>query len=450
MNNVFEIANEKLNAYVNGASSFLNPKRKQYDKSSSYFRLTDHKHIDKAYGKSGGDYGDTVSGNRIYSKRKIITVEKNIEGEDREVVRLPIVLPSSQGGFLSWISDLGYYEQSSVVGVETDNPHLPVWTAFYNFTATKLERKKHNELTAKLYGSNVASIVDYLILLANEGLIFCPESEKWIHEMDKVDGSYQLSESKTRRVIEKIAHLKGLPFKRIKVASLIGGKTYERSYWMSSGLISDSFRLIPNYTRKEPITASDVNGWFIHYPENKDKYGFLYWNEEGVREASGSHQILEHKIPDYSRRIINKLSKKGVIEVGSKATKMSIRDYSRKIINKELASVEANFSIKTGNEKHPYIDIATSGYVAIESEDFEGCKDNSHLNHRFVVRNLLLDALKRTKLSLSDEAEFSYSITTLNGESHYTSGIFSLIGAELFFDRQTDDGEWVNNGICSL
>ena len=156
-----------------------------------------------------------------------------------------------------------------------------------------------------------------------------------------------------------------------------------------------------------------------------------------VREASGSHQVLEHKIPDYSRKIINKLSKKGVIEVGSKATKMSIRDYSRKIINKELASVEANFSIKTGNENHPYIDIATSGYVAIESEDFEGCKDNSHLNHRFVVRNLLLDALKRTKLSLSDEAEFSYSITTLNGESHYTSGIFSLLGAELFFDRQT-------------
>ena len=76
--------------------------------------------------------------------------------------------------------------------------------------------------------------------------------------------------------------------------------------------------------------------------------------------------------------------------------------------------------------------------------------DASHLNHRFVVRNLFLSAVKSAGLALSANSEWSYRIIVRNGTEFESEGILNQLGETLFFDVKNEDGSLRDNGSCRL
>jgi len=94
--------------------------------------------------------------------------------------------------------------------------------------------------------------------------------------------------------------------------------------------------------------------------------------------------------------------------------------------------------------------LPATSYVLTETEDFEAVINASHPNHRFVVRNLFLSAVKSAGLALSTNSEWSYRIIVRNGDEFESEGILNQLGETLFFDVKKKNGGLRDNGSCRL
>jgi hypothetical protein len=128
-----------------------------------------------------------------------------------------------------------------------------------------------------------------------------------------------------------------------------------------------------------------------------------------------------------------------------KAKHMKLAEYKEKIISNEIASIAAMFQ----NQGCESVIIPVQSMIETNSSDYPSLIDETHPNHKFMVKQLFLKGLKTAKIVPSKEDEWDYQIIVKNGEEHQVSGRMYEVENELWFDRYDEEKkQFVDNGFC--
>jgi hypothetical protein len=416
--------------YISSIDKSIDNPNKDSDKSI-FSLLKNHQYIPDYYGEDGQEPKITNRGGMIVSERYFV--------EDEFVIGRP---RAWEKDFIKSLKITGW---KSVVGAHTDNPHLPYWVAPMGGGLEKWNKARFKKDVRQRYGNTVISLFDYLVLLNNEGFIFDEITSDRILELDNSNLLMMYPTPAKRKILlEEMMSWKGLPFKRITMSnfyaqSLIG----EHQYFAESGLINCDLTVMPIHTSEETELRLGREETTLMKCNLTD---FVFYIPTPPSEEVGySFRHTEYIPPLVSGGSMETAEKKGVIFM-SKKKGISVEEYSSRLDSEELASIVIMFE----NTICKNIILPSTSYVLTESEDFEAVIDVSHPNHRFVVRNLFLSAVKSAGLQLSVNSEWSYRIIVRNGTEYESEGVMNQLGDTLFFDVKERGGVLRDNGSCRL
>ena len=292
------------------------------------------------------------------------------------------------------LHETGKGKWSNYCAVETDNPNLPGWCASHS-RKEEIQKKHFQYLVKKEPTFGSFAVLDYLILLVNEGFIQNKETCNTIMSLDKNIANNNLSS-----VLYSIQNLKDLPYTCMDVLFYWKGNfTGNQVFTTKTSMWTGAFQQMPHYLIED----------------------------DSILALDAPYTTLKGK---------NKM----------KIRQLTTEQYAKKIEAKEIATVVSCFV----NVNQEAMVFPSSTFVDVDSADFKALIDVKNNNHKFVVRNLFLDALKQAKIRPSRKEEWKYTLLVSNGKEIQVEGLMTELGNELFFDRFNGDGDVVDNGVCRI
>lgn len=298
-------------------------------------------------------------------------------------------------------------EQEGAAGtiMITDNPALPVFVldvenSFYVSPDNWRKTIRQGRDTSDYYIPMAA-----MMMLEEAGFVWGSDFVDCLNQLVSKENSFH-NPVLARKALCKLLGSSGCPFSEIKLLFAVDGEIIEHQ------------RIV----RPSP---------FLRTHSFRDFHYFIQGNDF-TNKISVQDELIEF-------RNLNQKEKE------LKAKHMKLSEYKEKIISNEIASIAAMFQ----NQGCESVIIPVQSMIETNSSDYPSLIDETHPNHKFMVKQLFLKGLKTAKIVPSKEDEWNYQIIVKNGQEHQVSGKMYEVQNELWFDRYDEEKkQFVDNGFC--